>query len=213
MGRTLFPLGALCGAALAAVAVASLDRPADSCPADRPAGPARHLRLDALSRVFLLLLGAASAGISIFAAGYFRQRRGHGAGTAVRAISSVSRQHGLRSDRRRRVRVHAGMGDHGAVVLLSGDHAAPHPRDSQGRISLPADRPPGRDRHPALLRSAAGRQLAIHLRCHARRAPRSAVGHARVLPRAARLWRQGGLVPLMCGCRRRILPRRRRFRR
>src|SRR6202142_2599749 len=34
------------------------------------------LRLDALSRVFLLLLGAASAGISIFAAGYFRRGEG-----------------------------------------------------------------------------------------------------------------------------------------
>ena len=35
-----------------------------------------HLRRDALSSLFLLLLGAASAGISVFAAGYFR--RGHG---------------------------------------------------------------------------------------------------------------------------------------
>src|SRR5690242_11220185 len=35
-----------------------------------------HLRRDALSSIFLFMLGAASAGISIFAAGYFR--RGHG---------------------------------------------------------------------------------------------------------------------------------------
>jgi len=35
-----------------------------------------HLRRDALSSLFLFLLGAASAGISVFAAGYFR--RGHG---------------------------------------------------------------------------------------------------------------------------------------
>ena len=35
-----------------------------------------HLRLDGLSRVFLVLLGAASAGISIFAAGYFRRGEG-----------------------------------------------------------------------------------------------------------------------------------------
>src|SRR5690242_2002864 len=35
-----------------------------------------HLRRDALSSIFLFMLGAASAGISVFAAGYFR--RGHG---------------------------------------------------------------------------------------------------------------------------------------
>jgi hydrogenase-4 component B len=79
VGRTLFPLGALCGAALAIVAVATLDQPTEQMilPIGLPDLPA-HLRLDALSRVFLLLLGAASAGISIFAAGYFR----HGEGTA-----------------------------------------------------------------------------------------------------------------------------------
>ncbi len=35
-----------------------------------------HLRRDALSGVFLILLGAASAGISLFAGGYFRQGEG-----------------------------------------------------------------------------------------------------------------------------------------
>ena len=35
-----------------------------------------HLRRDALSNVFLFLLGAASAGISIFGAGYFRAGEG-----------------------------------------------------------------------------------------------------------------------------------------
>ena len=34
------------------------------------------MRLDPLSRVFLVLLGAASAGVSIFAAGYFRKGQG-----------------------------------------------------------------------------------------------------------------------------------------
>jgi formate hydrogenlyase subunit 3/multisubunit Na+/H+ antiporter MnhD subunit len=77
VGRTLFPLGALCGAALAVVAVATLDQPTEQLvlPIGLPDLPA-HLRLDALSRVFLLLLGAASAGISIFAAGYFRRGQG-----------------------------------------------------------------------------------------------------------------------------------------
>src|SRR6202142_4251917 len=77
VGRTLFPLGALCGAALAVVAVATLDQPTEQMilPIGLPDLPA-HLRLDALSRVFLLLLGAASAGISVFAAGYFRRGEG-----------------------------------------------------------------------------------------------------------------------------------------
>jgi hydrogenase-4 component B len=76
-GRTLFPLGAVCGIALALVAVASLSLPPEQLTLriglpDLP----MHLRRDALTSFFLLLLGAASAGISVFAAGYFR--RGHG---------------------------------------------------------------------------------------------------------------------------------------
>jgi formate hydrogenlyase subunit 3/multisubunit Na+/H+ antiporter MnhD subunit len=77
VGRTLFPLGALCGVALAAVAWTSMSAPAERAVLviglpDLPV----HLRRDALSSLFLFLLGAASAGISVFAAGYFR--RGHG---------------------------------------------------------------------------------------------------------------------------------------
>ncbi len=76
-GRTLFPLGALIGVALAVVAAASLALPAEELTLriglpDLP----MHMRRDPLSSFFLLLLGAASAGISVFAAGYFR--RGHG---------------------------------------------------------------------------------------------------------------------------------------
>jgi formate hydrogenlyase subunit 3/multisubunit Na+/H+ antiporter MnhD subunit len=39
-----------------------------------------HVRRDALTSLFLLLLGAASAGISVFAAGYFRRGEGTAAG-------------------------------------------------------------------------------------------------------------------------------------
>ncbi|MDR2614799.1 MAG: hydrogenase 4 subunit B, partial [Candidatus Accumulibacter sp.] len=39
-----------------------------------------HLRLDALSAFFIFLLGAASAGISIYAAGYFREAEGEALG-------------------------------------------------------------------------------------------------------------------------------------
>jgi formate hydrogenlyase subunit 3/multisubunit Na+/H+ antiporter MnhD subunit len=76
-GRTLFPLGALCGIGLAAVALASLGRPAETLvlPIGLPDLPF-HLRRDALSSAFLALLGAVSAGISVFGAGYFRRGQG-----------------------------------------------------------------------------------------------------------------------------------------
>lgn len=76
-GRTLFPLGALCGVALAFVAGASLVAPSEQLvlPLGLPDLPF-HLRRDALTSFFLVLLGAASAGISLFAAGYFRKGEG-----------------------------------------------------------------------------------------------------------------------------------------
>jgi formate hydrogenlyase subunit 3/multisubunit Na+/H+ antiporter MnhD subunit len=77
VGRTLFPLGALCAVALAVVGLSSLGAPTERAVliVGLPDLP-MHLRRDALSSLFLFLLGAASAGISVFAAGYFR--RGHG---------------------------------------------------------------------------------------------------------------------------------------
>jgi hydrogenase-4 component B len=81
VGRTLFPLGALCGVALAVVAAMSLGAPAEQAtlPFGLPDLPV-HVRRDALASLFLLLLGAASAGISVFAAGYFRRGEGTDAG-------------------------------------------------------------------------------------------------------------------------------------
>jgi len=77
VGRMLFPLGALCGIALAAVAALSLGTAPEQAvlPVGLPDLP-MHVRLDALASFFLVLLGATSAGISIFAAGYFRRGEG-----------------------------------------------------------------------------------------------------------------------------------------
>jgi formate hydrogenlyase subunit 3/multisubunit Na+/H+ antiporter MnhD subunit len=76
-GRTLFPLGAVCGAALAVTAALSLaNRPEHVTLLIGLPDLPFHLRLDALSSVFLLLLGVASTGISTFAAGYFRKGQG-----------------------------------------------------------------------------------------------------------------------------------------
>ena len=77
VGRMLFPLGALCGIALAAVAPSTWARLPEQAvlPVGLPDLP-MHVRLDALASFFLVLLGATSAGISIFAAGYFRRGEG-----------------------------------------------------------------------------------------------------------------------------------------
>jgi len=76
-GRALFVLGAVVGLLLALVAAASITSPAESVllPIGLPDLP-MHLRRDALTSVFLFLLGAASVGISLFAAGYFRSGEG-----------------------------------------------------------------------------------------------------------------------------------------
>jgi len=81
VGRTLFPLGAVCGVALAIVAALGLGSPPERVVLliglpDLP----MHLRLDPLASLFLFLLGSTSAGISIFAAGYFRKGHGTSAG-------------------------------------------------------------------------------------------------------------------------------------
>jgi hydrogenase-4 component B len=81
VGKTLFPLGALCGVALAVVGAVTLSAPPDEAvlPVGLPDLP-MHVRRDALSSLFLVLLGTASAGISVFAAGYFRRGQGTSAG-------------------------------------------------------------------------------------------------------------------------------------
>jgi formate hydrogenlyase subunit 3/multisubunit Na+/H+ antiporter MnhD subunit len=74
----LFPLSALLSIAMAAIGLAALPgSPEVAVLAIGLPDLPFHLRLDALSAFFLMLLGVASAGISIFAAGYFRV----GAGT------------------------------------------------------------------------------------------------------------------------------------
>jgi formate hydrogenlyase subunit 3/multisubunit Na+/H+ antiporter MnhD subunit len=77
VARVLFPLGSLVGAALALVALLSAAQPVGRLvlPLGLPDLPF-HVRSDALADVFLFLLGSASAGVSIFAAGYFRSGEG-----------------------------------------------------------------------------------------------------------------------------------------
>jgi formate hydrogenlyase subunit 3/multisubunit Na+/H+ antiporter MnhD subunit len=77
VGRFLFPASAALSLALAGIALAALPGTAETAvlAIGLPDLPF-HLRLDALSAFFLALLGLASAGISVFAGGYFRQGEG-----------------------------------------------------------------------------------------------------------------------------------------
>lgn len=73
----LFPLGAVAGVALAVTGALAIGQSpaARILPIGLPDLPV-HARLDSLSAVFMVLLGAASAGISVFSAGYFRRGEG-----------------------------------------------------------------------------------------------------------------------------------------
>ncbi|MBP8007213.1 MAG: hydrogenase 4 subunit B [Burkholderiales bacterium] len=77
VSRVLFPAGAGVGIALAVVAFLAIGAPANAVvlPFGLPDLPF-HLRIDALSAFFLVLLGAVSAAISLFSAGYFRSSEG-----------------------------------------------------------------------------------------------------------------------------------------
>ncbi len=77
VARTLFPLGAALGLALAGLALGALFAAPQTAvlPLGLPGLPF-HLRLDHLSAFFLLVIGAATVGISVFAAGYFRLGEG-----------------------------------------------------------------------------------------------------------------------------------------
>lgn len=77
VARVLFPLGGLGGLVLAVTAIYGLLGQPETriLPIGLPELPF-HLRLDALSSLFLFVIGAAGCGISLFAAGYFRKGEG-----------------------------------------------------------------------------------------------------------------------------------------
>ena len=77
IGRTLFPLSAAASLVLAGAGLAGLGGlPQTAVLALGLPDLPFHMRFDALSAFFLVLLGGASAGISIYSAGYFRQGEG-----------------------------------------------------------------------------------------------------------------------------------------
>ena len=77
IARVLFPLSSVCSVALTAVSLSAvLQNPQVAVLLIGLPDLPFHLRLDPLAAFFIMLLGAASAGISIFAAGYFRRAEG-----------------------------------------------------------------------------------------------------------------------------------------
>jgi hydrogenase-4 component B len=77
VSHVLFPMGGLLGLVLCGLALAALLGTPEVAvlPIGLPSLPF-HLRLDRLSAYFVMVIGAASAGISAFAAGYFRKGEG-----------------------------------------------------------------------------------------------------------------------------------------
>jgi formate hydrogenlyase subunit 3/multisubunit Na+/H+ antiporter MnhD subunit len=77
VAKAIFPAGAFASLALAATGLWALGEPATVAilPLGLPDLPL-HLRLDPLSAFFLILLGGASFGVSLFGAGYFRSMPG-----------------------------------------------------------------------------------------------------------------------------------------
>ena len=77
VSQVLFPAGGIVGVALFGVALAAVFAPPAVAvlPIGLPSLPF-HLRLDSLSAFFLMVIGCASAGVSAFAAGYFRRGEG-----------------------------------------------------------------------------------------------------------------------------------------
>ena len=73
LSQLVFPLGALGALAIAGVGAAGMILPASAVilPIGLPDLPF-HLRLDALSAFFMVLLGAAAFGVTVYASGYFR---------------------------------------------------------------------------------------------------------------------------------------------
>lgn len=77
VSHVLFPIGGLLGLALFGLALHAVFRAPEAAvlPIGLPALPF-HVRLDSLSAYFLMVMGGAAAGISAFAAGYFRKGEG-----------------------------------------------------------------------------------------------------------------------------------------
>ena len=212
VARVLFPAGGALALALVGISLAGLHAPAESVvlPIGLPSLPF-HFRLDSFSAFFILAIAAVAAGVSAFAAGYFR--RGEGTPPGLLCLQYhvfLASGHGARGACRRRLRVHGDVGNDGAVVVLPRDDEPPHPRDQERGLPVSPDRAHRGDRHPPVLRRPAGGHRRLHVREHARPAARAVLVIGGVPAGLVRLRGQGRCCRCTCGCPKRILPRLRR---
>ena len=217
ISRVLFPASAALGLLLAIVALgATGEAPATAVlPLGLPDLPF-HVRLDALSAFFLLLLGAAIAGISLFSRRLLSRGRRSARPDCCASSTTRFSRHGDGADRRRRVRVHGRVGDDGArrrIFLVTTEHR--DPGNPPRGIPLSPDCA-HRRASPSCCASAccrAGAATTRSTRC-ARATSTARWPTDRVLARAASASApRPACCRCTCGCRRRIRRRRRRCRR
>ena len=192
VAQVLFPAGGAIALVLFGVALGALFSTPEVVvlPLGLPGLPF-HLRLDTLSAFFLMVIGAAAAGVSVFAAGYFRKGEGTPPGLLCLEyhVFLASMAMVLLADDAYAFMVMWETMALSSFFLVTTNHriAGDPPR----RLPLPADRAHRRDRHPAVLRRAAGEHRRLHLRQHARAAAVAVLGLGRVPARAVRLRREG----------------------
>ena len=167
--RVVFPAGALVSLALAATGLWAIGAPTSAAilPAGLPDLPF-HVRIDALSGFFLLLLGGVSFGISLFAAGYFRDTEATTLGllSLQYHVFLASMAFVLIADDAYLFMVTWESMALSSYFLVTTEH---HERaEPQGGLHLPAGRAYRRDRHPAVLWRAARRPRRLHVRGVAR---------------------------------------------
>ncbi len=189
--RVIFPLGALGGVVLAATAFFGLVGGPQTLvlPLGLPDLPF-HLRLDPLSAFFLLLLGAASTGVSLHAAGYFQT----GGGGEIRLICLqyhvflAAMVMVLLADDAYAFMVAWELMALASYFLVTTDHA-PRGDPPRGPV-VPGGRAHRRDGDPAVLRRAPARHVELHVRRDARERFVAGLGRGRLLARAVRLRRE-----------------------
>ncbi len=171
VSRVLFPVGGALGLALAVIAAGGLFAPEQSVvlPIGLPDLPF-HMRLDSLSAFFLVVLGAVSAGVSAFAAGYFRKGEGTPPGLLCMQyhLFLASMALVMLADDAYAFMVAWETMALSSYFLVTANHRIPEIR--RRRLPLPPRRTRRRDHDPAVLRRAAGRHGRLHLRQHARAA-------------------------------------------
>ena len=198
VAKVLFPAGGAFALVLFGVALGALFATPEVAvlPLGLPGLPF-HLRLDALAAFFLMVIGAASAGVSAFAAGYFRKGEGTPPGLLCLEyhLFLASMAMVVLADDAYAFMVMWETMALSSFFLVIANHRIAEIR--QRRLPVPAGRAHRRDRHPAVLRRAAGEHRRLHLRQHARPAPDAVLGLGGVpARRCSASARRPGIVPL-----------------